>query len=78
MNSALDNPFWSSLQSVHRKHALRAGEVARFPPDFAPFLGVAHADAATDDALAALIAPSIGTVGDCLLTGQSDPWGVAA
>ena len=21
---------------------------------------------------------SIGTVGDCLLTGQSDPWGVAA
>lgn len=57
MNPDLDNPFWSSLQTVHRKHALRAGEVARFPPELAPFLGVAHADAATDDALSALIAP---------------------
>ena len=76
--SALDNPFWSSLQSVHRKHALRAGEVARFPPDFAPFLGVAHADAATDEALAELIAPdeSVYLIG--VAPKLSDTWSLRA
>lgn len=56
--AGLDNPFWSSLQSVHRGIALRAGDaVARYPADFAPFLGIAHAGAATRDALEALVAP---------------------
>ncbi len=54
----LDNPFWSSLRTVHRGIALRAGEgVARYPADFAPFLGIAHAGAATREALEALVAP---------------------
>lgn len=39
----LDNPFWSSLQTRHRAIALRAGDVARYPAQFAPFFGVAHA-----------------------------------
>jgi ribosomal protein S18 acetylase RimI-like enzyme len=54
----LDNPFWSSLQTVHRGIALRAGgEVARYPAEYAPFLGIAHARAAARDALEALVAP---------------------
>jgi ribosomal protein S18 acetylase RimI-like enzyme len=56
-DAALDNPFWSSLQTVHRGIALRAGEgVARYPAEYAPFLGIAHAGAATRDALEALVA----------------------
>jgi GNAT superfamily N-acetyltransferase len=54
---ALDNPFWSSLRTRHRDIALFADDVARYPADFAPFLGVAHAHAQVDDALAALVAP---------------------
>jgi len=56
MTAALDNPFWSALGSRHRDLGLRAGEAARYPAQFAPFLGVAHAavDAAT---LAALVQP---------------------
>ena len=56
-DSALDNPFWSSLRSRHRDIALVAGEVARFPADYAPFLGVAHAGVEVADALAVLVAP---------------------
>jgi len=52
----LDNPFWSSLQSRHRDLALRAGDVARYPPAFAPFLGVANADADASAAIASLLA----------------------
>ena len=36
----LDNPIWESLASRHRSLALRDGDVARYPPDVAPFLGV--------------------------------------
>ena len=47
---------------------------------------IGHADAGsqytsiafTDHLAEAGIRPSIGSVADCLLTGQSDPWGVAA
>lgn len=39
MDTALDNPFWSALDSIHRDIALRAGDVARYPADHAPFLG---------------------------------------
>jgi ribosomal protein S18 acetylase RimI-like enzyme len=53
----LENPFWSSLHSRHRDIAQAIGDVARYPPEFAPFLGVASADADVTDALASLIAP---------------------
>jgi ribosomal protein S18 acetylase RimI-like enzyme len=52
----LDNPFWSSLQTRHRDLALRVGDVARYPPAFAPFLGVANADADASAAIASLLA----------------------
>ena len=60
MNDAiqvLDNPFWSSLASCHRALALRQGEVARYPADYAPFLGVADAGVDVAAALDALVAP---------------------
>jgi ribosomal protein S18 acetylase RimI-like enzyme len=53
----LDNPFWSSLRTRHRGLALTAGNVARYPPEYAPFLGVADADAGAEMALASLVAP---------------------
>jgi len=53
----LDNPFWSSLQTRHRAIAQRVGEVARFPGDYAPFLGVAHAGVDVQDAVERLVAP---------------------
>lgn len=52
----LDNPFWSSLCTRHRGLALRAGDVARYPPEYAPFLGVAH-DRVDADAIASLLEP---------------------
>ncbi len=53
----LDNPFWSSLRSRHRELALGNGDVARYPPEFAPFLGVASNDSDVAEAIAALIEP---------------------
>ena len=55
-NPELDNPFWSSLASRHRDLALRMGDVARFAPEHAPFLGIADADADVGDALGTLVA----------------------
>lgn len=52
---ALDNPFFSALESIHRGVALRQGEVRRYPFEFAPFLGIPHADVALADALDALV-----------------------
>ena len=37
----LDNPIWESLASRHRSLALGEGDVARYPAQVAPFLGVA-------------------------------------
>lgn len=54
-HSALDNPFWSSLASIHRPLALRSGEVARYPAAYAPFLGVADARANVAADLEALV-----------------------
>lgn len=54
---ALDNPFWSALNSIHEGLAVRAGEAAVFPAEIAPFLGLAHPEAATRPALEALMAP---------------------
>ncbi|HEU0307585.1 MAG TPA: GNAT family N-acetyltransferase [Lysobacter sp.] len=53
----LDNPFWSSLQTRHRDIALRQGDAARYPAEFAPFLGVAHAGVDVAEAVAPLVAP---------------------
>jgi ribosomal protein S18 acetylase RimI-like enzyme len=54
---ALDNPFWSSLCSIHRDLAVHAGGAARYPSEFAPFLGVASAEVDADEAIAPLLAP---------------------
>jgi len=57
-DSALDNPFWSSLRSIHRGLAIcSSDQAARYPPEFAPFLGVASADVDADEAIAPLLAP---------------------
>jgi Predicted acetyltransferase len=56
-DTGLDNPFWSSLRSRHRALALGAGDVVRYPPRFAPFLGVADKDVDAAAALATLVAP---------------------
>ena len=48
----IDNPFWTSLQTRHRALARGNGAWARYPPEFAPFLGIANADVDVSDALA--------------------------
>lgn len=53
----LDNPFWASLRSRHRGIARVSGDAARFPAEYAPFLGVAHAGVDVDAALESLVAP---------------------
>ena len=54
----LDNPFWSSLRSIHREHAIDSDDrAARYPPEFAPFLGVADGDVSADEMIAPLLAP---------------------
>jgi len=57
MATELDNPFWSSLRTRHRALAQGLGDAARYPAEFAPFLGVANAEADVADALASLIHP---------------------
>ena len=52
----LDNPIWESLVSRHRAMALRQGEVARYPPEVAPFLAVAAAGVDAAAALGSLVA----------------------
>lgn len=56
-DTPLDNPFWSSLQTRHARLALRADGVARYPLEYAPFLGVAQDGLAVDEALSTLVAP---------------------
>ena len=53
--NGLDNPFFAALDSLHRDVALRRGEVARYPADVAPFLGIARADADIGDAFDGLV-----------------------
>lgn len=57
MAPELDNPFWSSLRSRHHAIALCRGEAARYPAEFAPFLGVASAQADVSAAIASLVDP---------------------
>lgn len=56
-DSELDNPFWSSLRTRHRSLALGTDFVARYPRDFAPFLGVASPDGDVEAALETLVSP---------------------
>ncbi|HJR72884.1 MAG TPA: GNAT family N-acetyltransferase [Luteimonas sp.] len=56
-SSELDNPFWSSLRTRHRNIAVSVGDAARYPADFAPFLGVAGAEIEAAPALEALVSP---------------------
>ena len=56
-DAELDNPFWSSLRTVHRGVARQAGDVARYPAEYAPLMGVAHEAADVAAPLASLVAP---------------------
>jgi len=53
----LDNPFWSSLRSIHARIAVGDDAVARYPSEYAPFLGVAEAGVDAREALESLVAP---------------------
>lgn len=55
--STLDNPFWSSLRSIHAGIAVGDGTVVRYPAEYAPFLGVAESGADVAEALELLVAP---------------------
>lgn len=55
--SDLDNPFFTSLRTRHRHLALGGGDVVRYPPDYAPFLGIANADVDVESTLAPLLPP---------------------
>ena len=64
----LDNPIWESLASRHRALALRQGDVARYPAQVAPFLGVA-----ADGIDAAMALESLVPVDDTVLLLGSTP-----
>ncbi|HJP97984.1 MAG TPA: GNAT family N-acetyltransferase [Rhodanobacteraceae bacterium] len=57
VDSELDNPFWTSLCTRHRHLALGTADAKRYPPEFAPFLGVAGARVDVEAELGALVAP---------------------
>ncbi|QNP39994.1 GNAT family N-acetyltransferase [Lysobacter solisilvae (ex Woo and Kim 2020)] len=52
----LDNPFWNSLRTRHRDIAVVNGEAARYPAEYAPFLGIAHAGVDVATGVAPLVA----------------------
>ncbi|HXS73788.1 MAG TPA: GNAT family N-acetyltransferase [Rhodanobacteraceae bacterium] len=73
--SELDNPFWSALRSIHRELAICVGDdAARYPPQFAPFLGVASAEVDADQAIAPLLAPGETVLLLGVLPKLSDAW----
>jgi GNAT superfamily N-acetyltransferase len=53
--SELDNPIWNSLRTRHRNVALRMDGVARYPAEFAPFLGISDIALDIGDALELLV-----------------------
>ena len=59
-DSLIDNPFWASLLTRHRAIALRDGDAARYPAQFAPFVGVANAHSDAGDALTRLVGADVG------------------
>lgn len=52
----LDNPFWTALCSRHHPIARFCADAARYPTEFAPFLGVASDGVEADAALESLVA----------------------
>jgi ribosomal protein S18 acetylase RimI-like enzyme len=71
----LDNPFWSSLQTRHAALAARSGnDAARYPPEFAPFLGVRDDRVSADEAVAPLVAPDETVLLLGVLPNLSDAW----
>ena len=57
MTDELDNPFWSALATRHRTLARQEGPVARYPAEYAPFVGVPAEDADAGAGLDALLGP---------------------
>lgn len=53
----LDTPFRSALDTLHAGLAIRSGDVARYPADFAPFIGVQTPSRDMDADLARLVPP---------------------
>lgn len=53
----LDNPVWNALRSRHAGFAQRAGHLARYPADVAPFIAVEREGEPAGEALDALVAP---------------------
>ena len=54
-DAGLDNPFHSALATLHAGIAMRSGDVVRYPPTFAPFIGVPAPGLRVDDDLDALV-----------------------
>ena len=54
----LGNPICSSLRSSHLAFAVSVGDAARYPPEIAPFLAVASADANVADSIASMLEPN--------------------
>lgn len=50
----LDNPIWNSLTTKHAHLALGDGAVSRYPPECAPFLGIAEQSAKVPAELVAM------------------------
>lgn len=76
--SELDNPFWTSLRSRHRTLAQCVGDAARYPAEFAPFLGVASADADVAAAIASLVGPGESVYLLGVVPKQPDQWRLVA
>jgi GNAT superfamily N-acetyltransferase len=57
LTAPLDNPFFASLRSVHRSLALGDADVSRYPPHFAPFLGIAESSGDHTEALRRRVQP---------------------
>jgi ribosomal protein S18 acetylase RimI-like enzyme len=45
MDQPLDNPVWAALTSAHARFARRAGQIARYPAQVAPFVAAGSVDA---------------------------------
>ena len=73
-DSELDNPFWSSLRTRHRSLAMGTDTVARYPPDFAPFLGVASPDGDVGTTLQSLVASGESVLLLGVAPALSDAW----
>ena len=54
MSVGLDNPIWASLETIHDHLATGGDRCKRYPPSYAPFVGVAGASAEDVRALVSL------------------------